>query len=176
MADPGATHYERYQYLTKMKRGDLLLAELKKVYARTGALSQWNAGDRREAGGGGINNSMYASLIFEAVTGIRPGNQGGYKECLIEPLIDDSLTWARGLKETPKGTIGVKWSHSENNFVLDVSLPPGVTADVVLPTAALAFALQGAHDVAPGGRYRAKGSTSYRITRDHGVAVESAGN
>ena len=168
--------YERYQYLMKMKRADLLLPELKKVYARTGALSQWSAGDRREAAGGGINNSMYASLIFEAVTGIRPGNKGGYRQCLIEPLIDDSLTWARGLKETPEGTIGVKWSRSENEFVLDVSLPPGVTADVVLPPRALAFALEGGHPVPPGGLYRAKGTTSYRVTRDQGVAVESGRN
>jgi hypothetical protein len=166
--------YERYEYLTKLKRGDILLTELKEAFEqfRDLTLTQWNAEDAREMGGGGIENSMYATLIFECVTGIKPGPQGGYALCLIEPLLDETLTWARGTKETEQGSIGVNWSRGEFEFLLTVTLPKGVEAEVVLPSQAMTIALRGGHAVAAGGRYTIKKPTTFRITQQQGVVLQ----
>ena len=165
--------YDRYEYLTQQKRGDILLTELKEAQAQFWALTltQWSQEDARELGGGGIENSMYATLIFECVTGIKPGRQGGYAPCLIEPLLDETLTWARGTKETQQGSIGVHWSRKESEFQLTVILPKGVTAEVILPSQATAMALRGGHAVAAGGKYTIEKSTTFRITPQQGVVL-----
>jgi hypothetical protein len=166
--------YDRYEYLTKQKRGDILLTELKEAQARFRALTLtiWSGDDARELSGGGIGNSMFATLIFECVTGIKPGPQGGYAPCLIEPLLDETLTWARGTKQTQQGSIGVNWSRKESEFQMTVTLPKGVTAEVILPSQATVIALRGGHAVAAGGKYTIEKSTTFTITQKQGVVLQ----
>jgi hypothetical protein len=164
--------FERYDYLVKQKRGDLLLRDFRDVFTQGQFVNMiWTADDARELAGGGIGNSMYARFLFECLTGIKPGTQGGYAPCLIEPLLDDTVTWARGTKETQQGAIGVNWSRGENEFLLTVTLPKGVGAEVVLPSQATAIALKGGHAVVPGGKYTIEKPTTFRITPQQGVVL-----
>jgi len=68
--------------------------------------------------------------------GIRP-LEPGFSKALIAPEPVD-LTWAKGRMPTPKGNISVWWQKGEN-FSIDVSLPPGVSARIELPVSPKEF-------------------------------------
>jgi alpha-L-rhamnosidase len=73
--------------------------------------------------------------FYQAVGGIRPDeNNPGYKHVFIDPQIPEGVTWAKTTKETPYGTIAVDWKvESSGKLSLNVALPVGVTATVILP-------------------------------------------
>jgi hypothetical protein len=75
--------------------------------------------------------------LYEALTGIRRGPDT--KSVRIEPIVDDTLAWARGYREVDEGVIGVSWKRTPGRFVLRVGLPSGYTAKVRLPDAAVAL-------------------------------------
>jgi hypothetical protein len=115
------------------------------------------------------------AVIFECLTGIQPGPKGGYKHCLIAPLIDDSLEWARGYMEIEEGTIGVNWQRDADSFLMTVALPQGVTAEVLLPPEALKICHRGGHKVEGAGRYLINSTTEFRISLHNGLNIESKG-
>ncbi|MFI6435124.1 alpha-L-rhamnosidase C-terminal domain-containing protein [Streptomyces sp. NPDC050759] len=52
---------------------------------------------------------------------------------VVAPVLGAHLTWASGMFDGPQGTIGVDWSADRETFWIDVTVPPGSTATVVLP-------------------------------------------
>jgi len=50
----------------------------------------------------------------------------------IRPRVCD-LAWAKGKVPTPHGDVEVAWTWAENKIALNVTVPPGTQADVVLP-------------------------------------------
>ncbi|MDD5704878.1 MAG: alpha-L-rhamnosidase C-terminal domain-containing protein, partial [Kiritimatiellae bacterium] len=113
------------------------------------------------------------ALLYEGLTGIRPGPQGGYRHCLIDPQLDDSIRWARGHMEIEQGTIGVNWRQTADSFEMSVGLPSGVTAEVRLPPAALGIALRGGHRLEGRGWYAIESSATFVVTFGEGVRMES---
>ena len=73
--------------------------------------------------------------FYQAVGGIRPDEENpGYKHVFIEPQIPTGVTWAKTTKESPYGTISVDWQlEPSGKLRMDISLPVGTTATVVLP-------------------------------------------
>jgi len=63
--------------------------------------------------------------------GVRP-DAPGFAHARIEPIPAD-LSWARGRVPTPAGEIEVGWRRSDGRFRIEVALPPGTAAMVVLP-------------------------------------------
>ena len=76
--------------------------------------------------------------FYQAVGGIRPDeNNPGYKHIYIEPQIPTGVTWAKTTKESPYGTISVDWQlEPSGKLSMNISLPVGTTATVILPSTA----------------------------------------
>ncbi len=68
--------------------------------------------------------------LMTEILGVRP-LQPGFALVEIRPYAGH-LDWAEGTVPTPHGDIHVRWEHRAE-FVLDVALPDGIEADVVLP-------------------------------------------
>ena len=73
-----------------------------------------------------------ADWMHKAIGGIRP-LEPGYGKVLIAPQPGAGIDWARTSLKTPHGEVRVEWTHDGGAFRLEVTLPDGVAADVVLP-------------------------------------------
>ncbi len=69
--------------------------------------------------------------MSERVLGVKPLSPG-FKSILIAPQPCD-LSWAKGRVPTPHGDVEVSWSIHAGKFAMDVVVPAGCTAVVVLP-------------------------------------------
>jgi hypothetical protein len=68
--------------------------------------------------------------LMEMVLGVRPASPG-FEKVIIEPRTV-GLTWAEGVVPTPHGDIKVRWEKG-STLAVDVTLPEGVTGEVLLP-------------------------------------------
>lgn len=116
----------------------------------TSIWERWNSLSHENGFGGnnGMNSFNHYSLgavgawLYSRVLGIRPA-EAGYKRIRIEPHIG-SLTWAEGKLKTPHGEVAVRWERTDNNkTTLNVTVPSGTTAEVILPDGER-------HEVGPG--------------------------
>ncbi|GAA1936283.1 glycoside hydrolase family 78 protein [Microbacterium aoyamense] len=57
----------------------------------------------------------------------------GYRRVRIAPVPGGGLEHASTAHVSPFGPIEVAWAREDSRLILDVSVPPGITADVVLP-------------------------------------------
>ncbi|GHF66191.1 alpha-L-rhamnosidase [Amycolatopsis bartoniae] len=69
--------------------------------------------------------------LIEGVAGIRSAAPG-YERIVIAP-VPGPLTWAEAEYESPRGTIRSSWRCVNERFTLEATVPPGVSARVVLP-------------------------------------------
>jgi len=65
------------------------------------------------------------------VLGVDPTGPG-FSTCEIRPR-PGGLEWARGVHPAPQGDIEVAWQRRDGAFELQVTVPEGVAAEVVLP-------------------------------------------
>ena len=75
--------------------------------------------------------SGVATILTEEVLGIRLDHQ-----TRITPHAGGSVRWCKGHVTTPRGRIAVAWDWKADRYELDVTLPPELTAEVVLPAEA----------------------------------------
>ena len=114
--------------------------------------------------------TAYAGIVlYQSLTGIIPGNNP--ETVRIEPLIDDSLEWARGYKETEKGTIGVSWRRGEQKFTIRVTLPKGIKAKVKLPEPVVGFLISQGHELKNNGIYTINESVEIIADRFNGIQM-----
>ncbi len=74
------------------------------------------------------------SFLHRYVAGIRLLDSGpGYRHFRIEPQPGGGLTWVRAEHDSPYGRIESSWRLTEDALELTVTVPPGTTAEVVLP-------------------------------------------
>ncbi|MEZ0165248.1 glycoside hydrolase family 78 protein [Kineococcus sp. LSe6-4] len=73
-----------------------------------------------------------ADFLHRRVAGLAPAAPG-YRALRVAPLPTPGLAWARAAHETPYGRAEVSWTLTGTQFVLEVDVPPSVTADVHLP-------------------------------------------
>jgi hypothetical protein len=66
------------------------------------------------------------------VLGVTPASPG-FARIAIRPELGD-LQWARGVVPTPHGDVNVAWKLKEDGWIMDITIPPGAQAEVVLPT------------------------------------------
>ncbi len=82
------------------------------------------------------------SWFYQAVGGIMPDVKNpGYRHVYIEPQIPQGVTWAKTTKESPYGTIRTNWELKGNRLAMDITLPVGVQASVVIPQKAVSGTL-----------------------------------
>jgi alpha-L-rhamnosidase len=71
---------------------------------------------------------------MQEILGVRPVAPG-FARVKIEPFVAH-LAWARGTVPTPKGDLKIQWkrpTEGEARIELEVDLPAGVAAEVILP-------------------------------------------
>src|SRR5215467_7211007 len=57
----------------------------------------------------------------------------GFKKIVIKPTPVGNITWATAAYDCPYGRIKTAWKLDDSKFMLDVTIPPGTTANVYLP-------------------------------------------
>jgi hypothetical protein len=88
----------------------------------------WNDGD--------LSHGWCSSPLVQMsarVLGVTAGSPG-FKTIAIRPVLCD-LTWAKGTVPTPQGDVAVAWVRGDGCLQLDVTIPAGAEADVVVPVA-----------------------------------------
>ncbi|WP_328850154.1 glycoside hydrolase family 78 protein [Micromonospora globbae] len=73
--------------------------------------------------------------LFGRVAGIdQTPSSVAYRELLLRPLPGGRLTWARAEQETARGRVACGWSMSDGRITVTVTVPPGSTAVLQIPT------------------------------------------
>ncbi len=116
-----------------------LIYQVKKGATTTWEL--WN-GYQEEADGtyrlsGSLNHYTYgapASWLYTHVLGIQSDeNLPGYKHILLEPQVNQMLTYARGSYFSPYGEICISWEQAEGDYHYTITIPANTTATLKLP-------------------------------------------
>ena len=79
----------------------------------------------------------------------------GYAQVRIAPQPGGGLTWATTALETPHGRVGVHWEITDGELRIEVDLPEGVPAEVVLPGRTEPVTVTGGHHSISSGRLSA---------------------
>ena len=103
------------------------------VKGATSLTEAWDAGH-----GSSQNHFMLGQInewFFRNLAGIQiDPEKPGFAHIVIHPTPEGKLTWAGADYDSIHGRISSWWKRSGNEFTLDVSIPPGCTASVFLPT------------------------------------------
>lgn len=88
--------------------------------------------------GGMVSFNHYAcgaagDFLYRRVAGIEP-LEGGYRSLQIAPKPGGGLSWAKGSVQTPYGVVSSNWKIEDGLFALEVQVPAGVTAAIILPS------------------------------------------
>jgi alpha-L-rhamnosidase len=82
-----------------------------------------------------FNHYSYGSVceaIYSRIGGLRNMSKG-WKKVLIKPQINYRLKNVKLNFESIRGKFEIKWEIKENKFYLDVVIPNGVEAEIILP-------------------------------------------
>ena len=79
--------------------------------------------------------SVVDAWLYEAIGGITPADDANaLDQVTIAPQVVGGLTWARVHHDTIRGRIESNWKIERKNFKLEVVVPVGVRAGVVVPS------------------------------------------
>jgi len=74
------------------------------------------------------------SWFIQALAGITPDEAApGYRHFYVRPQLVEGIDWVKSSKDTPYGELSVEWKREGDKLTLDVIVPVGTTATVVLP-------------------------------------------
>ena len=113
-----------------------------------GATTMWEDWDGVDSSGvphGSLNHyskGAVATFLHRYVAGLRP-TEPGYRAFEVRPRPGGGITWASARHVGPFGQIDVTWRVEDGSMELDLRVPGGSTATVVMPGAE-------PHDVGPG--------------------------
>jgi alpha-L-rhamnosidase len=87
------------------------------------------------------------SFLHRYVAGIQLLDDGGqgYRHFRIEPRPGGGITWAQAEHDSPYGRIESAWRIDGGRLTLDVTVPPGTTAEVVLRDRSAETVAAGSH-------------------------------
>jgi len=78
------------------------------------------------------SDAAIADHFSAYVLGVMP-TAPGFSRFTVRPMPANDATWAKGLVPTPHGPIAAGWEVTGTVFKLNLTVPHGTTADVVLP-------------------------------------------
>ena len=73
------------------------------------------------------------SFLHQYVAGLQC-IEPGYRRFRVAPRPGGGLAWATAAHDSPYGRIEVRWQQQGDGLTVDVTVPPGTTAEVLLPT------------------------------------------
>ena len=86
------------------------------------------------------------SFLHRRTAGLRMVDDfPAYRRFLVQPEPGGGITWAEAIHDSPYGRIAVSWQMRGRELTLDLVVPPGTTAEVVLPDGARHEAEAGTH-------------------------------
>src|SRR5690554_2935617 len=128
------------EWIVRNGAADLMYKMLKKRdYSRylymidNGATTTWEHWNGMRSH---IHNCYNAigSWFYQAVGGIIPEeNVHAYRKIHIHPQIPKGVTWSNTSKKTPFGTVVVNWKLNDDAMEMEIQIPVGSEAEVVLP-------------------------------------------
>ncbi|UQX87412.1 glycoside hydrolase family 78 protein [Jatrophihabitans telluris] len=95
----------------------------------------WNGIDADGVAHDSLNHyskGAVVSFLHRQVAGLQP-TEPGYRSFRVQPRPGGGINWARTTHECPYGPIDVSWYQDGPIFRLDVAVPGGTSAEVVLP-------------------------------------------
>jgi alpha-L-rhamnosidase len=136
------------EWVVKNDAADLMYSMLKKrdypgylYMIDKGATTTWEHWNGARSHIHNCYNSI-GSWFYQAVGGIRPvENVPAYRKVRIQPQIPGGMTWANTSQETPFGKLVVNWKLTGDLMELDIEIPVGVEAEVVIPPSAKSYKL-----------------------------------
>jgi alpha-L-rhamnosidase len=96
---------------------------------------EWEGVDSRGVPHASLNHyskGAVATFLHRYVAGLRPA-QPGYRAFEVRPRPGGGISWARARHISPFGPIEVSWRLKGRSLELDLLVPPGTTATVILP-------------------------------------------
>jgi alpha-L-rhamnosidase len=98
------------------------------------------------------------SWFIQGIGGIRIDERSpGFRHFLIKPGVVGDVTFARARYRSPYGTIASNWRVERGVLHLGVTVPPGATATVHLPTTTAAAVTESGHPAAQSAGVKALG-------------------
>ncbi len=106
-----------------------------------GATTIWENWEGPEAGGDSGIASMnhyskgaVISFLHRHVAGLRPDeDHPGYERFTVAPMPGGGLTSAEAVHDARRGRVRSAWTIDDGTFTLEIEVPPGAEAEVVLP-------------------------------------------
>lgn len=128
------------EYAVKKREYELMYTMLKKrdypgylYMIDNGATTTWEHWDGARSRIHNCYNGI-GSWFIQGPGGIRNAPESpGYRHIIIDPQIPEGLKWVNVTKETPYGTVSVKWEIINGNFSMEVVIPVGSTATITVP-------------------------------------------
>lgn len=96
---------------------------------------EWGGVDAAGAPHASLNHyskGAVISFLHQYVAGLRLVDPA-YRRFRVAPMPDDRLQWAEATHESPYGPIRVRWERTGGRLRLEVDVPAGTSAEVVLP-------------------------------------------
>ncbi len=89
-------------------------------------------------GGGSQNHYALGSVgewVWRDVIGLNPDpNAPGYKHFIVRPLLDPNTRRMNATYDSIHGPIAISWMNDADQITLEITVPPGTSADVFVPT------------------------------------------
>jgi alpha-L-rhamnosidase len=84
-----------------------------------------------------LNHIMFGSIgdyFYKGLAGINiDNNLPGFKNTIIAPMVHNDIQWVEGSYNSLFGRIESKWKKQDNGLQMDVTVPPGTTAEIHVP-------------------------------------------
>jgi alpha-L-rhamnosidase len=88
------------------------------------------------------------SWFYQTIGGIRPAEDvPSWRKVRIQPQIPEGVTRAKTSRETPFGKLMVNWTLTDNEMEMDIQIPVGTEAEVVLPREVKEYSINGSKSV-----------------------------
>lgn len=130
-------------WAVKNKQADFIYGMLKKrdypgylYMLDNGATTTWEHWNGERSHIHNCYNGI-GSWFYQALAGINTDEENpGYSHVFIQPQLVNGLSWVKASKDTPFGTLSVKWERTDASFILYLDIPVGCEATIILPVEA----------------------------------------
>jgi alpha-L-rhamnosidase len=108
---------------------------------KTSLTEAWNGGSSQDH----FMLGQIQEWFFHDLAGIQNApDSAGFQKIVIAPQVVGGLKWVHASYSSIEGKIVSDWKHDAGKFTLEVSIPPGTTAEIFVPTKNLKAAVQNA--------------------------------